>query len=447
MLISELDDIVEFKWRIYCPVISIFEAKTNKFIGDFCGEIFQSEEGDIHLKAMSTGSHPLIPSRLNKAGKLIKGQYKIEAYPYSATEPWIASIHFFDVSTGPSGSIITARIYKIQKTETLPAEMREATTIFLKPVPKFPLLIAQEYTKKVAARTLLHSTHDKSKLDIDNLNIEFVKDNDLLKVDIYHTDKAPKRISNFDTADKVLNGIQFILGQRVYILAQESIANSEMTKTLNSIDRSQARSILAPIARIDINDNCLKLLGVYLSYLFANEERSPKLALIINSVIETAGSSLEARCLTLAIAIEGIVNRILSKQIHVGHAFSRNEIDSIKKAATESVENNKRERISNLIDVLRQIRAKDRLYALVDSGIIEKELANSWDAIRNKAAHGGLLIAADDMQEYFNHLNRMMTLFYRLVFLAIDYKGIYTDYSIYGYPDKEFAKSLKEIQQ
>jgi hypothetical protein len=447
--ISEIEKVTSFKWQIDCPVIKVLDIKNNKVLDEFSGEIFQKEDGELRIKAIKNGSSPLLHIGLHKAGKLIKGQYKIEAYPYSGTKPWIADVHNFYGSSGPSGSVLKARVYELHKNEDIPKKIKlpDSMTMLLKSVDSFPLLISQEYTKKVAGGTVSHSTRDKSEFSIKGLQMEFVKDNDLLKVTIRSKSKSSKYIIDDGIAKKVLNGIQFILGKRVHILMKEITNNTSSVTTLHSIKNGQVEPIRPPVSRIDINEDCLELLKTYLSYLLTTKKKSPKLPLLINSVIESAGSSLEAQCLTFTVAVEGVVNNVLSKELHVATAFSEKEIDGIKKDVTTSVKDDeKKKRVNSLIDVLNQIRAKDRLYALVGSGIIKDPLVKSWDKIRNKAAHGNLLIESEKVQEYYDHLSKTVTLFYQLVFLTIGYTGKYTDYSEYGYTDKTFTKTLKDVK-
>jgi hypothetical protein len=94
----------------------------------------------------------------------------------------------------------------------------------------------------------------------------------------------------------------------------------------------------------------------------------------------------------------------------------------------------------NLIGVLNQVRAKDKLYELHKSGHIEKKLINVWDDVRNKSAHGTL--SCMNIQKCFDNLNCLIVLFYQLIFLLVGYTGKYTDYSSQGFPEILFEKKL-----
>lgn len=88
---------------------------------------------------------------------------------------------------------------------------------------------------------------------------------------------------------------------------------------------------------------------------------------------------------------------------------------------------------------MNSVTTTDRLRNLENEGLIDKKLRNTWQKIRNKAAHGYVL-QPEKVGEYLKLSNQITVLFNHLVFLAISYTGNYTDYSEIGCPKKEYNK-------
>lgn len=77
---------------------------------------------------------------------------------------------------------------------------------------------------------------------------------------------------------------------------------------------------------------------------------------------------------------------------------------------------------------------------LEDMGILDPNLVEAWQKIRNTRAHGGFS-GADNLFENNERNLTVLQLLYNLVFLIIGYTGSYTDYSD-SEKHKQFDKAL-----
>ena len=107
-----------------------------------------------------------------------------------------------------------------------------------------------------------------------------------------------------------------------------------------------------------------------------------------------------------------------------------------KPADIEFESNKLKRRINGFLKSIKGARAKDKLKALVESGKIKKDLVDAWEEQRNKLAHA-YSPTSFPLQEFIDLFYKTLVLFHSLIFLLIEYKGKYTDYSKYGWPIKD----------
>jgi hypothetical protein len=84
------------------------------------------------------------------------------------------------------------------------------------------------------------------------------------------------------------------------------------------------------------------------------------------------------------------------------------------------------------ISGLRHVRAKDKLKLLVQSAVVPRDLMEAWDRLRQPAAHGQR--PPGDRDSYFADCVAVLSLFYRLAFELVGYKGTFVNYSQAGWP-------------
>ncbi len=81
--------------------------------------------------------------------------------------------------------------------------------------------------------------------------------------------------------------------------------------------------------------------------------------------------------------------------------------------------------------------ARNKLLSLSTYAIVRSEDVAAWELVRNNSAHA---VASETQisQENLLRLNKVLVLFYHLVFNLIGYHGAYTDYGELGHPVKSY---------
>lgn len=445
------DDRVKFienTWQIDCPVIEIFEITDDKKMCSISGTIFQNSEGLLQLKAFSKDVKAFCNNpfgQYSDPGKLCGYKYRVEAYPYSG-EKWVGNIHSISYSSGEIGSILKSQLFTIKKITEIPKEINQPyISMLVTPIEEFPAFMIQEYHELQAGTIIEHHARNKVELEIKKIKLDLTKDNGIVKISCYTSDPKYNNQISSSLKIKILESLQFVLGRRLQVIAFEQMKTDDSFTELYSKNNILFDKILPPIANLNFNQKCWDIFKLYFEKCLREKgAKFHKLSIYNISLLESGGASIEARCLTLSVAIEGLVDDFF-QSIKVDSEISKKEVADIKSKLKElSLSAEKNDRINNLIDILRQVRVKDRLYKLGKNGLIAKELIDAWDAVRNKAAHGKLSINDDNFQEYYDYYNKMIVLFYHLVFLIIGYTGEYTDYSTYGFPARNFTAIWKD---
>jgi hypothetical protein len=102
-------------------------------------------------------------------------------------------------------------------------------------------------------------------------------------------------------------------------------------------------------------------------------------------------------------------------------------------------------RVRGQIDAMSNPRPQDILYALAETGHIEKEYIKSWSHLRNRHVHPTLKdlkkLDEADFQKLIDDVHRVEVLLRQLTFHLIGYEGPFTDYSVRGgdvFPTRQY---------
>ena len=178
---------------------------------------------------------------------------------------------------------------------------------------------------------------------------------------------------------------------------------------------------------------------------YTSEKRLHPISRLMNTILASSDSFIEAYALTLSVAVESLVNseyKFLKKK-DIQSLKSIEEIENFCQFINEyDCTRSFTKRISSLVSSLKQLRTIDYLYFLESKNVIEKELIKDWKKLRNRYTH----FKIDDKLDYqalFDKCSSVTVLFYKLVFQLIKYSGKYTDYTKENFPLVDFH--FKEI--
>jgi len=149
----------------------------------------------------------------------------------------------------------------------------------------------------------------------------------------------------------------------------------------------------------------------------------------------SAARYINAYALTMTSVVESLTHSDVKARVRVPPARDVASLLKWTKAWTGPEE--LKARAFGALSNLRQVRAGDKLRALLRRGVISGDQYSAWQRLRNRSSHGFQLLHGnpDEIRELLPHVQ---VLFYRLVFLAIGYRGPFTDYSARGWPTRMF---------
>jgi hypothetical protein len=154
-------------------------------------------------------------------------------------------------------------------------------------------------------------------------------------------------------------------------------------------------------------------------------------------VIDTGKAPLEVSSLVLCVAVEGIVGLLQGKE-STDAAFLADIKRALEVASSAEFPASLKPRIIGAIQSMKQLRARDYLEKLVEKGAISAEYVEAWKGLRNASAHADAS-DGDWIVPTVRKSSVVLALYYQLVFMLIGYRGLYTDYSQIGWPERSFG--------
>ena len=241
----------------------------------------------------------------------------------------------------------------------------------------------------------------------------------------------------------ILEALQFITGLTLsWTIMTKAKAGSTLTCLRSSNLTEGERATNPPIAsNHDVSGQWVwPLFGKYLNHVlqFVPDGRFQvhPISAWLNSVRDAHTVSSFARGLAMGVAVEGILETefLTTGQPPAAHVEAVNDmIAHVRDFNDESVVN----RTIGALRSMQKARAKDRLLALQNAGLVRPDDVKAWDAIRNRGAHARPP-EDDEIQGWIDDCHKVEVLIHHLIFRAIGYEGRFTDYGTTGWPAAEY---------
>ena len=253
----------------------------------------------------------------------------------------------------------------------------------------------------------------------------------------------------FDT--RVIEAIQFITSKRIKKTISETRENEKSKLRIQLIKGTSSNNRSHPpinYTSLDETGCIWKLFDKYLKYVstYTQNDWHP-FSSRIYKFIEGSSYSYFMLALILCTEIEGILKEEYSEIGNPSDNFLR-LIGSVKKYfkkwkipecedADNDSESNIKDRINGLLGLLEQPRPIEKLRYLLNSGAVSEECVRAWQELRPMLAHA-YDPDSEHTQDFLDKFFRTLVLFYQLIFYKIGYEGKFTDYSIRGWPFKNY---------
>ena len=448
---AEIKSIMGNSFIIDCPNIKLIPQlpDSSRKTHEGSGFIGKNQDGSFSLKMYSKDELSfkdiLFQHENSVPGEIIgeKSYYKLVAKDISGREwesKWILpDIH---AGSGGDGNVIRASIREIFWSSSINTKNDISYVgIYFPGEIEIPCNKYTEEEKIVDGEKRASSIgFNLAKFDSCDLKFEIKKEKDWLKLDAY---SATQKI-NDTYIMRFVESLQFVLARPLAWSIAELVDGKIKKVRIRSCKRNNKQlRIGSPVYMDGPFSYAWALFDKYLNHIINYKDKDSwhPISNWVHAVIESGSVSLDTESLVLSIAIEGLL-RDEFKHLRFGSEELEAQINEGKSIIQGScLKLPFKERLYGLFVAMSKPRAKDLLYILKEKNLIDERLIKEYGKLRNPSAHGDFSNITNP-QEQIDMCACALMLLYYLIFLAIGYKGKYIDYSMRGFPVKEFNISL-----
>ncbi|MTJ55795.1 hypothetical protein FJR38_25580 [Anabaena sp. UHCC 0253] len=263
-------------------------------------------------------------------------------------------------------------------------------------------------------------------------------------------DKLPEMIET-----RICEALQFVLGDFIEWSMLELNEKDKKTIRIQSFYTQNYKPKLQPPIRfekLDITDDIWYLYEHYLKHILQYSKKSwHPISGWISRILQARVSYLDSELLTIAVAVESLLkieplkklseskfSSLKTKSNNLNFESQKSLIvDTIKEL---NIDDSLQKRLEVFLNQMNSVTTTDRLWNLVEQGLLNQNLVEAWKKVRNQTAHGDV-VKPTEIDKYLKLCNKVTVLFNHLVFLAIGYTGNYTDYSEIGWIKKRIQQN------
>lgn len=242
--------------------------------------------------------------------------------------------------------------------------------------------------------------------------------------------------------------MQFVLGRPFeWEILEIALGNQEEVR-IRPRPKGKANIHMLPPVQFDLHQHFTEFWSLFKKYLnhvwpYADEGWHPVSRRILTFQHGSAGL-WPIRMLTAGVEVEGLV-KDQYKDLNVSAteevAQTVESVLGLIDGATKNgapLDVGTLERIKNSLGRLKSASSiKDKLYALASQSVVRLDDVDAWAHVRNKATHA-VASETEMSQENFVRWDKVLVLFYHLIFNLIGHTGAYTDYGEFGFPTKQY---------
>jgi hypothetical protein len=435
---SELDVIIDGNWIVDCPTMSLIPACAGTESYQGAGYIEQSEKYKLRFKLIS----------VQKTGISLKPEPTQAGQLYAPEEHWrllARDIHGREwVSEGilpdvlqDEGIVVTGNLRYVTSSE-VDDQAQKPDAINLWFLGDFEVTFNQVEmtTTTIGGEQVALSGEWKSgKFTLGRKDFFVRKESGWLFLEV--TSPTCEFLPFY--AARVEESLEFVLGRparaTVLLKKESDLFSLEIRSLAPAPNDAHAKPPYPPPIK-DREQHFWRLFGLHLNHIegYGFQSRSP-LSRAWQYIVDSRRSALEIRALALGVGMEALLRVFFP----MGDSDATVELEAAKKIinGAQLVKNIKK-RLLGTIDGMGQVSPSDKLYQLIDRGVISREQFQAWKRIRNRAAHAGEF-SLDDAS--IRDCNMVLTAAHRIVFDALGYQGGYKDYGTPGWPELTFPEA------
>jgi hypothetical protein len=454
MTSGEIVSYMERSFILECPRM-VLRKESGHRVYQGPGSIYQTPEGQLEFKLYASAPPDiealarLLGPDSNKAGELIphSDYFRLEATALNG-DVWRGKSILPDFSHGISlGSVVTGQLYQVVRTVTDSTVTESKSGLSLRFAEDFDFPgNARKITKTFIgdAEASISGHWKDARFEAAGFTFHLEKDGG--SVLLSARSKGDSLPPNFYL--RICEALEFTLFDPVRWVIRTEWKNGQTSTMLRPFPMPYTRkSNRPPVGFVSrrTEEHVWRLFGKYLEHIAldaCDDEHS--LAKSVHFAVLGDMGPLDVGLLALSVATEGALKTGFPN-LAVPDDALREQIEAAEILISNSTLNASfKPRILGSLRAMQFPRAKDRLLALQKAGVARQELVKAWEATRNPAVHADPLDHSG-IEELYRNYQSALTLFNELIFLVVGYSGQYTDYSVAGWPLREFEKSMEDL--
>ena len=358
---------------------------------------------------------------------------------------WICNRFLPDINSGQVGTICTGKLDEIIYDTEADPSITDFLFLEIFDDVKLPYNIPTVINKTAGDRESI--SHSLNILQFDACGFKFTLEKEAESLQLRATATEARITEFFET--RVIETLQFVLARPlVWSMMIKQSEGRKRTHIRRTFSENLRYKIKPPIAITAAKpDWFCKLFELYLNYVNEfDEDKLHPVSAQMRTVCRASIGNVETSSLILSVAIESILKYVYQTKFHLTAEEKKWIKTAQKYFRTWEGPEGLSKRITGLFSVFGNPSAAMRLDELVEIGAITTDQKRDWGNLRHKLAHGETL-GSVPLQEFLDLSNKVLVLFYHLVFFAIGYEGEYTDYSSAGWPLRDYKVKLQELDQ
>ena len=457
MTSEEIDLYLDRGFSIECPQMVLRQnTEASPAVYEGPGSIYQTPDGELAFKcyARTKGDFQalgrLLGSNASKVGQIIpRDQYFNLKAVSMRGEVWLGERVLPDVSQGVDGDqIVTGGLYELVKRVDDPTACDQKAYVSLNFAESFDFPGNTQRTTRTflkGVQTSFSGDWSSAVFSAAELKCELHKHHGT--VFLSASSESSMLPPNVDM--RICEALEFTFFVPARWVVREVREGPRYMAALRPFPKIKAKQSGRPPIKFSSapsESDVWRLFAKYLEYVLPHSEsRWHPLSEDVHVVVTGDAGSLDAGLLALSVSVEGALLVGFANLATPDDRLHHQIAAATKLVCDSELDGSFKERLKGSLGAMNTPRAKDKLRALVDLGLIRKELMDCWASIRNSTVHASD-IDPTEIGELYGRYQTALTLFNELVILIVGYTGQYTDYSAPGWPRRNFDKTFQESQ-
>lgn len=399
------------------------------------GTINQDESGKLHLKILAANDPPndfekllMIGNIEVKAGQIIPDTHyhKLE-YHLHGENAWSSEyLTLHGMNRIPSlGRVLEAELRSLDRRATKSKKSKES---------KFQAIIAGEYHLPCRPLGKSIGNHIPQKIESKDLCWGGIS---IERLECCMEIKAQSNSVNINTqfSEKIVRAVSVALGYRLQICHIINVSNEEIVETICSFDKNLKNTYFAAPIPVSEPMHEQDFLSFIEKYCLLDDEAESVFYGFWLKMQKAWQAGVDAAELPVSISIEGVIKQSFGWLLNSDSKFNV-EIELAKsKISNLSLGERFDKIIEGSFNNAMQPKPKIAIDYYIKRGKLTTNEKSSWDALRNSSAHADKLnLSLPKIQKRIQQVYSTIGMFYKLLFLRMNYSGKRIDYANAGFP-------------